>query len=194
MSISGDTFASLAIQEADGSEESKTALRGSTKLICFRLGREEFGISIDQALEVIKLIPITPTPHAPEFVMGVINLRSNIYTVLDLGLMLGMPSHADRIDALFKNKPFAQNRFSKVDPAIVILRIDDKIFGILVDFITSMTNLDETSMIKPPSMLEGFIQNLVSEVVRIGDRLIMKLDLEKITEHEMLKAMEEGAF
>jgi chemotaxis signal transduction protein len=123
--------------------------------------------------------------------MGIINLRSGIYTVMDLGLLLGMPPYSERIAGL-KNADRSVTRFSVINPAIVILNIEDRIFGIIVDSITAMINLDGLEIAHPPLMLEGVIQSLANELFQFDNRLIMKLDLEKLIEHEALKALEAG--
>ena len=195
MKIDLEYLSSLAIVPTEESDEKSRAgiFRDSTRLVCFRLGTEEYGIPISQAREVIEVIPITPTPHAPEFIMGVINLRSGIITVMDLGLLTGMPPYARRMEELKKANKL-DSGFSSDNPAIVIIHIEDRIFGIIVDTITAMINLDDKKIMHPPFRLDGFIQSLVSELVQLDNRLIMKLDLDELIEHEALKALEEGTF
>ena len=56
------------------------------QLVVFRLGKEEFGVNIHQVREIVRLVPITPIPRAPDFIEGVVNLRGQILAVMDLAL------------------------------------------------------------------------------------------------------------
>ncbi len=186
-------YASLAIAEDPKQEDRVNAGPSGDpgRLICFKLGVEEFGISIAHALEIIRVPPITPTPHVPDFIMGVINLRSEILTIADLGLMLGMAPHAERMDKIRQSGKDNPQEAMRSDPAIIILCIGDKVFGILVDRITKMVSLIESQIIQPPAVLDGLIQTVAHKVLKVEERLIMILDMDKLIELEALCKMEE---
>ena len=60
-------------------------------LVCFRIGKETFGVDIFSVREIVRVQEITKVPGAPDFVLGVINLRGRIISVVDLGRQLGQP-------------------------------------------------------------------------------------------------------
>jgi purine-binding chemotaxis protein CheW len=68
--------------KSDGGQEGK--------YLTFALDREEYGIGILKVKEIIGILPITPVPHAPGYVKGVINLRGKVIPVVDLRLKFGM--------------------------------------------------------------------------------------------------------
>ncbi len=62
------------------------------QVVVFRLGTEDFGVSISSVESIIKMQPITKMPHAPAFVEGVTNLRGKVLPVMDLRTRFGLPS------------------------------------------------------------------------------------------------------
>ncbi len=60
------------------------------KYLTFKLGEEEYGLEILKVRTIIELMAITPVPHTPHFVKGVINLRGQIIPIADLRLKFGM--------------------------------------------------------------------------------------------------------
>lgn len=70
----------------------------STQLVVFVLATEKYGIPIEYIAEVQPLRDVTPVPCTPNFVVGVINIRGSIYSVIDIRSLFGVP-HAERTDA-----------------------------------------------------------------------------------------------
>ena len=62
------------------------------KYLTFALDNEEYGIGIMKVKEIIGLMPVTPVPRTPEYVLGVINLRGKVIPVVDLRLRFGLES------------------------------------------------------------------------------------------------------
>ncbi|MFH1062975.1 MAG: chemotaxis protein CheW [Candidatus Omnitrophota bacterium] len=71
---------------------------GEIQLVVFKIGEEEFGVEINQVREIVKLVSITRMPKSPAFIEGVVNLRGQIITVIDLSRRLDLPS-AGRTDS-----------------------------------------------------------------------------------------------
>lgn len=185
-------FASLAIEKL--AELGKNKLEFSPdeiRLICFNLGVEEFGVNISYVREIINLVPITPVPHSPDFILGIINLRGEIFTTIDIGLLLGMPAARDRIKAQTEEQRSLSDNVLSADPAIVIIEIEDKVFCILVDCITGIVNEKDAIISPPPVMLEDFNLKVVREVFKLDERLIMVLDIQELIKYRELKEMEE---
>jgi purine-binding chemotaxis protein CheW len=68
-------------------------LREDTPWVIFRLGNQPFGLSAFHTREMLALPEVTPIPRAPDYIRGVINLRGEVITLVDLRLRLGMPSN-----------------------------------------------------------------------------------------------------
>jgi purine-binding chemotaxis protein CheW len=184
-------FASLAIEKILEREDEKQELSpDEVRLICFNLGVEEFGINIFFVREIINLVPTTPVPHSPEFVLGIINLRGEIFTALDIGLLLGMPPARARIKEQTEERSHLSDNIISTDPAFVIVEIEDKVFCILVDCITGIVNENEAQISPPPVMLEEFNRKVIGEVFKLQERLIMVLDIQELIKYRELEEME----
>ncbi len=68
----------------------KNLSQGSRELIAFRIGDQEFSVNIMSVREIRGWTPATPMPHAPSYVLGVINLRGAVLPIVDLSIRLGM--------------------------------------------------------------------------------------------------------
>jgi purine-binding chemotaxis protein CheW len=67
-------------------------IRDDIPWVIFRLGQQPFGLSAFDTREMLALPEVTPIPRAPEYIRGVINLRGEVITLVDLRLRLGLPS------------------------------------------------------------------------------------------------------
>ena len=84
--------------------------------VTFRLEEETYGINVMQVQEVLRISEIAPVPGAPIYVLGIINLRGNVVTVIDTRKRFGLNPH--ELDD---------------NSRIVIIETDKQVFGILVD-------------------------------------------------------------
>lgn len=133
------------------------------QLVTFSLGSEEFGIDIMLVQEIIRIPPITRVPKAPSYVEGVINLRGNVIPVVSLRNRFGM-EHAEETDL----------------SRIIVLQVHNKVFGIRVDAVTEVLRLDTDSIEPPPPVALGMDSHYIRGVGKIGERLLILLDLDQI--------------
>src|SRR5690554_5858174 len=94
------------------------------QFVKFSVGGEEFGVSIHQVREIIKLQNMFKVPNTPPFIEGLINLRGNVLTVFNLRKRLGM-----------ENQEYDEN--SK----IIIVNINDVLAGFTVDMVTEIIRI-----------------------------------------------------
>lgn len=99
--------------------------------VCFGLGAQDYGLPITQVHEVLRPAPIEPVPGAPDVVPGVMNLRGQVVTVIDLRRYLRLPAPA----------PSAEAR-------IVVVVHDGETIGLLVDRIGQVSKI-AADAIKP---------------------------------------------
>lgn len=135
--------------------------------VTFRLGDETYGINVMQVQEVLRMTEIAPVPGAPHYVLGIINLRGNVVTVLDTRTRFGLePRETD--DAT----------------RIVIIETDGHIVGILVDSVAEVVNLRASEIETAPNVGNSessrYIQGVYS---RDGDILIL-VDVNKLLSAE----------
>lgn len=141
---------------------------GSISLVTFRLGSGEYAIDIMQAKEIIKIEKITLIPNAPDFVEGVINLRGNIIPIIDLKKRF-------KIEDLTNQEK---------NTGIIIVKIDNLDMGIIIDSISKVVSIANSNIQPPPPMFSGIGQRYIKGVGKIGDKLLVVLDLAKLFTEE----------
>jgi len=128
----------------------------------FFLKSEFFGVPVQQVQEVIRYQEMTRVPLVPRVIRGLINLRWQIVTAVDLRRRLGME---DRPDAEL--------------PMNVVVRTDDGAVSFLVDEIGDVLEADEDTLEPPPRTLHGQARELVRGVYKLQERLMLVLDTER---------------
>jgi purine-binding chemotaxis protein CheW len=153
------------------------------QLIGFTIGNNVFGVDIELAHEIIRSAPITAVPNAPDFVEGVMNLRGNIFPVIDLRKRLNLYSE----------------EFSREETWTIILEIQGMMTGFIVDTVTRILKVysgsieEEPDKDKIPVKLD---RNYISGVCNIGGALLVLLDFNEILlgdEVRELQSMGEGS-
>ena len=145
----------------------KVELTGDVEqIVSFRLGRETFAVMVSQVREIGKVQNITRVPKMPAFIEGVMNLRGQITTVIDLKKRFNIPS-----DESIRS---AQSR-------IIIAEIGDNQLGIIVDAVEDVMRIPKQSISPPPTTLQSALDaNFLTGICKLPDRLVMLLDLNKI--------------
>ena len=129
-------------------------------LVCFRVGKETYGVDIFVVREIVKAQEITSVPGASDYVLGIINLRGKIISVVDLAQRLGLGK--SRID-----------RTSR----ILVVDLDGFTVGFLVDAATEVLKLPAESIEAAPEELKGSIHDDYLEGVgKLQDRLVIILN------------------
>jgi len=144
------------------------------QLVVFRLCDEMYGVEILDVWEIVTTGEITIVPNSPDFLRGIINFRSNIVAVIDL------------------EKRFRLHREGEnIGDHVMIVRIGNSVFGLLVDEVTDVLRLPEEEIRAPPAIITEKIGiDFVKGVGTLEDRLIILLDLEKVLdEKELIELM-----
>ncbi len=148
------------------------------QLVGFTIGKELFGVDILMVQEIIRAAPITPVPNSPEFVEGVINLRGHILPVIDLRKRLNLLTGDIDLE----------------DTWILILDIQNKVTGFIVDSVTEVIKIQENTIEAPPDIIKaGLESQYLRGVCDIGAQLLILLDFKRILlqeEFKKLKAMD----
>ena len=122
-----------------------------------------FGVEVEKVQEVIRYQAMTRVPLAPFVVKGLINLRGQIVTAVDLRSRLGLPA-----------RPAADL------PMNVVIRHDEGAVSLLVDEIGDVLEVEEGAFELPPGTLAGEIRELVRGVYKLKEALLIALDTDKI--------------
>jgi purine-binding chemotaxis protein CheW len=138
------------------------AAPGSSQFSTFFVADSYFGVDVLRVQEVLRCQNMTRVPLAAEVIEGLINLRGQIVTAIDMRRRLG---HAPR-DA-------AQS------PMNMVVRTDDGAVSLLVDEIGDVVDVDPTTYEQTPENLDPSVRELIRGVYKLKDRLLLVLDAEK---------------
>lgn len=148
-------------------EQRKVDTEGSLQIVSFRLADEEYGIEINKVREIILVGEITQVPETPDYVKGLINLRSTVIPIVDLKLRFGL-SEAERTD----------------DTRIVVVSVSGKTIGIIVDAVNEVLRVSQEQIAPPPPTVAGLGQDYLVGLAKLSDRLLILLDIEQILIHD----------
>jgi purine-binding chemotaxis protein CheW len=137
-------------------------MSGAKQLCTFYVGEGYFGIPVEQVQEVVRPQPITPVPLAPVVVRGLINLRGQILTAIDLRCRLGL------------GEPGDQGQLMNV-----VVRMEDSPVSFLVDEIGEVMNVEDGWFETPPETLQGEMRELVEGTYKLEGRLLLALNMER---------------
>ena len=133
------------------------------QVVVFRLGSEDFGVSISSVESIIKMQPITKMPHAPAFVEGVTNLRGKVLPVMDLRTRFGLASQeADK------------------NSRIIIINVNGIEVGMIVDGVSEVLTIPEQNVEPTPAIATSVDSNFITGIAKIAQRLVILLDLGQV--------------
>ena len=131
------------------------------RYLCFALGVEEFGIPLLNVKEVIAMPEITPMPQSPSYFLGIMNLRGQVISIIDLRTKLGI-------------KPQ-----EKSETAVIICDLKPNNIGIVVDSIDRVIHPSKDQISEKPQLEEQKKNTYIQGVYREEDRLVLLLDIAK---------------
>jgi purine-binding chemotaxis protein CheW len=147
----------------------KVVIGNETQLVVFRLGTEEFGVDISQVREIIRIGDITRIPGSPRYVDGVINLRGQVTTVVNLRHRLGLDGKAMDGNA-----------------RIMILEVDKNVVGVVVDSVTEVKNLAASQIeLLPDALSTSVSSTYIQGVGKIDGRLLILVDLKHVIKDDI---------
>lgn len=167
------------------SSETDTAVRDTTyydedmtrdRYLCFTLDEQSFAVPITVVREIVEMQEITPVPHMPEYLRGVVNLRGQIIPIIDLRLRLGLD-------------------FREYDrrTCIVIVAYEDKQIGLVVDRMDEVVHFDENHREPAPDYRdEHGMHRFIGGVGRQDDRVVMLLESDTILANSQVNVGSDG--
>jgi purine-binding chemotaxis protein CheW len=142
----------------------QTRLSGKTRqVVSFALGSEEYGVDIAQVQEINRMVAITRVPQAQPFMEGVINLRGRLIPIIDLRTRFGM-----------------ERTKSTKNSRIVVTEIGSKRLGMVVDSVAEVLRIPVEQIEDAPDLVAGVDTEYIRGVGKLGDRLIIMLDLARV--------------
>jgi purine-binding chemotaxis protein CheW len=134
-----------------------------------------FGVDVLRVQEVLRFQQMTHVPQAPEVIEGLINLRGQIVTAIDLRRRLGLPPRAG--DQM---------------PTNLVIRTDDGAVSLLVDEIGDVLDVDAATYEQPPENLDPAAREIIRGVYKLKDRLLLVLDTERAVDIAVARVTECG--
>lgn len=136
--------------------------------VTFQLENETYGLNVMQIQEVLRYTEIAPVPGAPEYVLGIINLRGNVVTVIDTRRRFGL-ADAEVTDA----------------SRVVVMESGDQVMGILVDSVAEVVYLKASEIETAPNVGNEESARFIQGVCNKDGELIILVDFDKmLTDHE----------
>ncbi len=145
-------------------------------IVGFQVGRETYGVPITSLHEIVRVPEITAVPDAPDYLEGVINLRGKIVSVMDLRKRFGEKNAAVR-----KN-----NR-------ILVVEHSGRLAGLIVDSASEVLKIPADAVEAPPAVFQEGGLNCVTGLGKVGGRLVVLLDMNKLLAPASLVAKDESA-
>ena len=135
--------------------------------VTFQLENETYGINVMQVQEVLRYTEIAPVPGAPEYVLGIINLRGNVVTVIDTRSRFGLPSG-----------DVSENS------RIVIIEAEKQVIGIMVDSVAEVVYLRSSEIDAAPAVGTEESAKFIEGVSNRDGQLLILVDLNKLLSDE----------
>lgn len=140
------------------------------QFITFRVNNYEYGIDIGIVKEIKGWVQATPLPNTHEYILGVINLRGAVVPIYDLRCRFGLGN----------TQPTANH-------VVMILTVDDKKKGILVDAVSEIITIDVDEVMAVPSIENNnSSDSLFKGLVNFADQMIVLLEIEKIFDQNLV--------
>lgn len=154
-----------------------TAAKGSEdpilQWVTFKLDNETYGINVMRVQEVLRYTEIAPVPGAPSYVLGIINLRGNVVTVIDTRQRFGM-----------MNAEISDNT------RIVIIEADKQVVGIMVDSVAEVVYLRQSEIETAPNVGNEESAKFIQGVCNKNNELLILVELDKMMSEEEWSELE----
>ncbi len=143
----------------------EAVLSGDTSQLCgFKIMDGQYAIPVLEVQEVVKPQKVTPVPLGPDYVDGLINLRGQIVTAINLRVMFGLPRNTE-----------AEEEYMNI-----IVRWGDGLYALVVDEIMDVMDVENTTFEDTPDMIDEKIKKYIRGVFKLEENLLTLLSLEKL--------------
>lgn len=144
------------------------------EFLTFTLGDECYGLDIMQVKEIRGYEPVTKIANAPAFIKGVLNLRGDIVPIVDLRIK-------------FSVSTATYDEFT----IVIMLHIDERIVGIVVDSVSDVINITADEMKPPPEFGTAFDSQYLHGLAPINEQMVILLNIEKLISSQDMGLLEQ---
>jgi len=135
--------------------------------VIFKLNNEDYGVNIEKVQEITEYKDCASIPNTPKFIVGMVNIRGSITPIISLKKRFNLESENDL-----------------KEERIIIINIKEKQVGFLVDDASQVLSIDEAQIESPPEIIMDSREDYIVGVGKVGQKLILLLDLEKLLSKE----------
>lgn len=159
-----------AAPKPQNASDTRKAEGPPTQLVGFRLDETDYAIEITRAREIILMRPITRLPQVPDFIEGLINLRGLVIPIINLRKRFGLP-----------DRPVDE------DTRIIVVGIQDKIVGCIVDAVKQVIRISADQVRPAPVGVTAVARRHIASLARMEDRIIVILDVDTLLDTNELE-------
>jgi purine-binding chemotaxis protein CheW len=167
-------------EQAEQGQANGVVAAAAGKHLTFKLGPETYGLEILKVQEIIGMMTVTRVPRTPPFVRGVINLRGKVIPVIDLRSKFGLEAHSDTEKT-----------------CIIVVQVmhagTKVVMGTLVDEVSEVLNINADQIEPAPSFGTVVDTNFILGMGKVGQKVIMLLDIDKVLSGGELAAVAQVA-
>jgi len=138
------------------------AMPATSQLATFWLDGDLYGVEVAHVQEVLRSQSITRVPLAPPAVAGLINLRGQVVTAIELRERLGRPARPAGTEAV-----------------VIVVRLHGEAVSLLVDSIADVVDVDVRDFEAPPDTLDGAARDLIRGAYKLDGQLLLALDVNR---------------
>jgi purine-binding chemotaxis protein CheW len=164
-----DLWRRRAAELARPQQEAEDSLRWE-KVIILRIGKERYAFRVDDVEEIMRLLPITPVPCVPPYLLGVVNRRGSILPIVDLQVFFGGSRSPETRDS-----------------RIVVLSRNKLTLGLMVEAADQIVSIPAQGVMPPLRRDEGPQEEFCAGVVTLGTRMVVLIDSAKLLRDDKMK-------
>jgi purine-binding chemotaxis protein CheW len=155
-------------------------MAATSQYLTLGLAGETFGISIRNVREILDMRPISRLPHAPDFLLGMIDVRGSGYPIVDLRIKLGLPS-------------VAVTEATRI--IILDVPMNDRLVGVgfVADCVFEVTDIDDGSLEPVPSVGGRWQSEYIAGIGRKGEKFVIIFDLARLMAGTNMSTQQEPA-
>ncbi len=150
-------------------QEKKTKEQDTERWVSFRIGRELYAVHVMCVREVLTLMEYAKVAGAPDFVLGIVNLRGNVVTVVDAHQRFNLPP-----------EPVTD------DTRVVIIESDKATIGMLVDEVRDVIDVPQAQVQPPPQVQGDGANEYIGGLVHISDTIYILVDVPRLLQDAMV--------
>ncbi len=167
---------SVKMNETDesGGAATATATSRGGKYLTFVLGDEEYGIEILKVREIMGVIGVTAIPQAPDYVKGIINLRSRVIPIIDLRLKFMMPP-----------------RDYDKETCFIVVNVKERLIGIAVDTVSEVLDIEDDDIDDSPTFGGSVNTEFILGIGKVAEKVVLLLEINKVLSIEELESLDQ---